>query len=211
MKNITSNSSKELIILENAVNYLNEKLFDNKLSKIKVTIQKDTNKNKTYGWACYQSWSDGKNLINELNITANSLKRPFKEIWVTLVHELIHLYGNDNGIQTTSRQGRYHNKEFKKLCDKFYLITEKNESIGYTTPHCKLLKEQQELYKDFTKKNKNINTLFKFQRLSFEKESAKKEKTTSQYICPDCGTKFTAKKGLNIICGVCDIPFEEQE
>ena len=144
IKEITIKSSKEIEVIEKAINYLNKNLFDNKLSKIKVTIQPDTNtKQLTYGWAWNQKWTNGKETIHELNITANNLKRPFNEIWITLVHELIHIYAFSLGDETgaTSRQGRYHGKKFKELCDKFYLITEKNESIGYITPHQKLMKE----------------------------------------------------------------------
>ena len=208
IKQITLKSSKEIEVLENAINFLNKNLFDNKLSNIKVTIQPDTNsKNMTYGWACSKIWNNGKKTAHELNITANSLKRPFSEIWITLVHELIHIYafctGDESGA--TSRQGRYHGKKFKELCDKFYLITEKNKSIGYITPHQKMLKEQKEIYMNFKKScSINLNNLFKFERYMPFKESKPKTSNSSKYICPCCGLEFTAKKGLKIICGICE-------
>ena len=213
IKQITLKTSKELEVLENAINFLNQKLFDNSLSNIKVTIQPDTNtKNSTYGWACSQIWSNGDIKAHELNITANSLKRPFQEMWITLVHELIHIYGYCKNIQTTSRQGRYHGKKFKELCDKFYLITEKNESIGYITPHQKMMKEQKELYLKFKKLSKvNLNNLFKYQRIVFEKETKPSESKNSKYICSCCGIEFSAKKGLNLICGICEEHLEEIE
>lgn len=213
LRQITLKSSKELEILENAINFLNKELFDNTLSNIKVTIQPDTKKRSlTYGWACSQIWSNGKVTAHELNITANSLKRPFNEIWITLVHELIHIYGFCNNIQTTSRQGRYHGKEFKQLCDRFFLITEKNKMIGYITPHQKMMKEQREIYLKFKKTcNINLNSLFKFQRAFDDNESKSTTSTTSKYVCPCCELKFTAKKGLKLICATCEENLEEIE
>ena len=214
-KDITLKSCKEIEILESAINFLNKKLFDNKLSKIKVTIQPDTKANSlSYGWASSNRWSNGKETIHELNITANSLKRPFNEIWVTLVHELIHIYAFCEGDLSgaTSRQGRYHGKKFKELCDKFYLLTEKNEAIGYITPHQKLTKEQQELLKDFKASCKvNLRDLFKYERTMNFKETKPKPSNTSKYVCPECGQSFTAKKGLSVVCGICEYFMEEIE
>ncbi len=215
IKDITLKSSNEIEVIESAINFLNKHLFDNELSNIKVTIQPDTNtKNTTYGWACNGIWSNGKASANELNITANSLKRPFSEIWITLVHELIHIYAFCTGDPTgaTSRQGRYHGKRFKELCDQFYLITEKNESIGYITPHQKMMKEQREIYLNFKKSCKvNLARLFKYQRVMFEKSSKPRVSTTSKYVCPMCELSFKAKKGLNLICGDCQEKLKESE
>lgn len=214
-KNICLKSSKEIEVLEKAINYLNVNLFDNKLSKIKVTIQADTSKKSmSYGWASCSRWQNGKESAHELNMTANSLKRPFNEIWITLVHELIHIYAYCEGDTqgATSRQGRYHGTKFKALCDRFYLITEKDESIGYITPHQKMMKEQKELFNDFKKKNKyNYAQLFKYQRYQEIKEEKPKKSTTSKYFCSCCEVEFTAKKGLKLICGCCNQPLEEQE
>lgn len=214
-KDITIKSYKEIEIIESAINFLNKRLFDNKLSKIKVTIQPDTKTNSlTYGWASSNRWSNGKETIHELNITANSLKRPFNEIWVTLVHELIHIYAFCEGDMSgaTSRQGRYHGKKFKELCDKFFLLTEKNEAIGYITPHQKLTKEQQQLLKDFKATCKiNLRDLFKYERQMTFKETTPKPSKNSKYCCPMCGMEFTTKKGLALICGICEIELEETE
>ncbi|MCM1556206.1 MAG: SprT-like domain-containing protein [Anaeroplasma bactoclasticum] len=215
IKDITLKSSKEIEVIESAINFLNKNLFDNKLSNIKVTIQPDFNtKNLSYGWACSQIWSNGKIRAHELNITANALKRPFSEIWITLVHELIHIYafctGDPSGA--TSRQGRYHGKRFKELCDQFFLITEKNETIGYITPHQKMMKEQKEIFMNFKKSCKaNLGLLFKYQRVMIEKESKPKPSTNSKYVCPMCELSFKAKKGMYLICGECRHKLEEIE
>ena len=214
-RNVCLKSSKEIEILEKAINFLNHNLFEGKLSKIKVTIQADNSKkSSTYGWASCSRWINGQKFAHELNMTANSLKRPFSEIWITLVHELIHIYafcmGDENGA--TSRQGRYHGAKFKELCDKFYLITEKDETIGYITPHQKMMKEQKELCDKFKKQNKyNYAQLFKYQRYQEVVEVKPRKSTTSKYFCSCCEIEFTAKKGLKLICANCNKPFEEIE
>ena len=214
IKEITLKSSEELRVLESAVNFLNMRLFDNALSKIKITIQADTGtKNLSYGWASNGRWRKGEDKAHELNITANSIKRPFSEIWITLVHELIHIYafcqGDEQGA--TSRQGRYHGKEFKRLCDKFYLITEKEKTIGYITPHQKMMKEQKALYTEFKKNCKaDFSRLFKYERPLEEKiEKPKKPSKNSKYVCNECGIEFTALKGLKLICALCGEVIEE--
>lgn len=213
IKEITIKSSKEIEVIEKAINYLNSHLFEGALGRIKVTIQPDSAKQSTYGWAVCSVWTNGKANAHELNITANSLKRPFQEIWITLVHELIHIYAFSEGDEqgACSRQGRYHGRKFKELCDKFFLITEKNEQIGYITPHQKMLKEQREIYSEFKKQCKvNLAQLFKYQRITFEKpEKEPKPKTTSKYQCFHCGIEFTAKKGLQLICACCEEHIEE--
>lgn len=216
IKEITLKSSKEIEVIEKAISFLNKNLFEDKLNKIKVTIQGDTNtKNKTYGWAVNNIWSNGKESFHELNITANSLHRPFNEIWITLVHELIHIYAYSTGDLSgaTSRQGRYHGKKFKELCDKFYLITEVDSTVGYITPHQKMMKEQKDLFTRFKKLYKfPYATLFKTQRIMFEKEpKAPKEKTTCKYKCPCCDLEFRTKKGLFLICGACNMALEEEK
>ena len=42
IKDITLKSSREIEVIESAINFLNKNLFDNKLSNVKVTIQPDT-------------------------------------------------------------------------------------------------------------------------------------------------------------------------
>ena len=214
IKDITLKSSEEIRVLEQAVNFLNKRLFDSALSKIKITIQADTGtKNLSYGWASNGRWRKGEDKAHELNITANSIKRPFSEIWITLVHELIHIYafcqGDEQGA--TSRQGRYHGKEFKRLCDKFYLITEKEKTIGYITPHQKMMKEQKALYTEFRKICKaDFSRLFKYERpLEMVEERTPRVSRTSTYFCKCCDIKFTAMKDLKLICALCNKEFEE--
>ena len=214
IKEITLKSSEELRVLEQAVNFLNKRLFDNELSKVKITIQGDTgNKALSYGWASNGRWRKGEDKAHELNITANSIKRPFCEIWITLVHELIHIYAFCKGDAqgATSRQGRYHGKEFKRLCDKFFLITEKEKTIGYITPHQKMMKEQKALYTEFRKACKaDFSRLFKYERpLDDKLTKPKKPSQNSKYVCSECGIEFTAKKDLKIICALCGEAFEE--
>lgn len=140
---MTKFNQERMIILEEIVEQLNDIVFDNKLSKLIITLEEDKNSNNlTYGYVqqnhCYNI-SCNQN-FHKLNITTNSIEN-LKQVFITIFHELIHIYAYDvlndsNGA--CSRQGRYHGKKFKELCDKFDLYTEKNDKIGYITPHNKM-------------------------------------------------------------------------
>lgn len=51
----------------------------------------------------------------------------------TLLHEAAHAYAHANNIQDTSRQGRWHNKEFARVAERFGCEVTKNPQIGHTT------------------------------------------------------------------------------
>ena len=50
----------------------------------------------------------------EINICAEHLARPFEQVAETLLHEMVHLYNLQIGVQDTSRNGTYHNKKSRK-------------------------------------------------------------------------------------------------
>lgn len=70
--------------------------------------------------------------LKEINIGAESLKRPVAEVIATLLHEMVHNYCHVNGIKDTSRSGTYHNKRFKEECEKRDLIITKANVIGFS-------------------------------------------------------------------------------
>lgn len=70
--------------------------------------------------------------IHEVLLSGESLKRGGLGTFGTLVHELAHAYCHANGIQDTSNRGRYHNKEFKAVAERFGLHIEKADVIGFS-------------------------------------------------------------------------------
>lgn len=122
--------SDEVLFLEEAFDVLNEQFFESTLQKIAITIQSTP---RAHGhFTPWDSWNDNGVMIKEINIGAESLQRSVPEIVATLMHEMIHCYCHVNQIKDTSRSGVYHNKRFKKECEKRALIIRKATSIGYS-------------------------------------------------------------------------------
>ena len=126
MENGTKKYIDSIRYISKLYDFLNEKLFENALKKPVITIQHDS-KNKAYGWFSVKKvWKESENDegYNEINITAQFLNRPIKQIAGTLLHELCHQWAQANNLQDCSRSGTYHNKIFKRIAESHGLKVE---------------------------------------------------------------------------------------
>lgn len=187
--------SKQVAAIEAIASQVNNKYFDNKLPSIAITLQGGgAGSAASYGWFWAERWVSKNEKIHELNITAENIDN-ILQLYVTMHHELIHLYAKINNIQDTSRQGRWHNKEFKKLCETHGLSTSKEPSIGITTR----TQDQSKDYVEWVTEASSSGAVAEwvtsgdvFKRLPKEKKE-KKEKTSKTYECKACGEKFSLK------------------
>lgn len=196
--------------LENAFYSFNEKLFDGKLPKPIITLQRDTEKAK--GW--YTKWKawkltdwteDDERGFYEINICPDYTNRPCMEVLETLVHEMVHMFCNENDISDTSKKGTYHNKRFKEQAEKHGLTTFESEKHGYLTDGFNDvgLKVAAEVAKELH---------FDFWRYQPPKAKAtKKPKTMFKYVCPKCGAKVWSNKRVNVKCGDCELTMTDEE
>jgi hypothetical protein len=69
---------------------------------------------------------------SELFVGGEGLARQPHEIMATLLHEAAHCLAHVRGIQDTSRQGRWHNREFAKLAAEVGINVERDKRIGYS-------------------------------------------------------------------------------
>ena len=194
MKNCNEIYQENLKGLNAAFDFLNEKFFENALSKSVITIQADT-KQRAYGWfTAFDAWRNtDENKSTEINISANYMDRPPHETISTLLHEMCHLHAYQNKIQDTSRSGTYHNARFKQIAENHGLTVAKVQSHGWTVT--KLTDETKE-------KVEPILNLLTLKRILPSMEKGKKS-STRKYICPTCKTTVRATKSVNIICGDC--------
>ncbi len=103
-------------LFERAFEVFNEVYFDNSLPDAVITIQSSP---KTFGYiTVHKVWTDTEDSYHEINIGAEHLARPIENVLATLLHEMVHLYCMDNGINDTSKGGRYHNKLFRDEAEK---------------------------------------------------------------------------------------------
>jgi SprT-like family. len=197
--------SSDNAMLETAFDILNRVYFNSELPKAVITIQSTP---RSYGhFTTYKIWKDKKDSYHEIIIAAEYLTRPIEDVLATLTHEMVHLYAIIKGISDTSSNGRYHNKNFKKLAEERDLIIEYVKYVGYskTSPS-----------KRFIEVLKENGLCAGIDRCRTERfmvslptvtgggdNTGKKKSSTRKYVCEECGISVRATKDVNIICGDC--------
>jgi DnaJ domain len=68
----------------------------------------------------------------EIMISGEGLRRTPQEVLGTLLHEAAHALAFERGIKDTSRQGRYHNKQFKTLAEELGLTVTHDDRLGWS-------------------------------------------------------------------------------
>jgi DNA-directed RNA polymerase subunit RPC12/RpoP len=210
-------------VLENAFNIFNEVYFENSLPPIVITIMSSP---KTNGhFTINREWRIEQEHFNEINISAEHLDRPIGNICATLIHEMVHYYCQLNGINDTSQNSRYHNRNFKAEAEKRGLVISYAKYIGYsvTEPSQELLGVIGE---------RNIQKPIDINRDGYTgvmgltgtggggeggngadgAEGKQRKKTsTRKYVCPKCGNSFRATKDINVMCMDCNEQFVRVE
>lgn len=95
--------------------------------KILVTIQTKGRK-AAVGWFWAKRWKQGKDALNEINMSAECLKE--HHMGELLLHELAHAENNAKEIKDCS-SGQYHNKSFKSMAETLGLKVEKSKRFGW--------------------------------------------------------------------------------
>ncbi len=207
--------SEEVMFLENAFDILNERYFESALPKIAITIQSTP---RAHGhFTPWNSWSDDGIPIKEINMGAESLKRPVVEIIGTLLHEMVHYYCCINSIKDTSRNGIYHNKRFKVECEKRDLIIVQTPGIGFsvTSPSSSLInfvheqgwEEKIKLFRTFDFRINGNESNGKSED-KIGNDNNKTKSSTRKYICPCCGLSIRATRIVKVACMECNMQLE---
>ena len=118
----TVKTSRTAGYLEKIFRALNVKYFNGELEEPIITIQSTP---RAYGHVTVaKAWQRGDTTRHELNIGAGTLARPIENVVATTLHECVHLWDIQNGIQDCSRGGAYHNKKFKEAAEARAAIAE---------------------------------------------------------------------------------------
>ena len=83
-------------------------------------------------WARSRWERKGDDVVSELFVGGEGLKRGAVSTMGTLLHEAGHALAQVRGIDDTSRGGRYHNQKFKALANELGVDIEKDPRIGYS-------------------------------------------------------------------------------
>ncbi|CAK7037612.1 MAG: hypothetical protein BACD_00178 [Bacteroides rodentium] len=214
--------------IESQYSILNERFYGGELPKPVITVFSDSKRKGILGWCTIQKmWKTGKNPtaaelqgmssdelqayadegFYEINICAEYLTRPIDEVCETILHEMVHLYNAEHGIEDTSRNGYYHNKRYKETASAHGLIVEKTKKYGYSqTSLSEEAKQfiQKQNFADLTLCRKGM-MIPKVKNDEEQGEAAEKKKTGSRkYVCPVCGDIVRATKAVRIGCLNCN-------
>lgn len=207
MKQLTS-YNRAAGYLNKIFDLLNEKYFENTLSRPTITIQSTP---KAYGHFSLRddTWVSKLGGTHEINIGAGTLSRSIELVCATLLHEMVHYYNYINGVQDCSRGGTYHNKRFKVEAEARGLIVDHHDKYGWTitSPSDSLLQFclDNELSDILINRNE-----YGAYRVTGTGTHAPAPHTTvirtsssRKYVCPCCGNSVRATKCVNIGCLDC--------
>lgn len=206
----TVKTSRTAGYLEKIFRAVNAKYFGGQLEEPIITIQSTP---KAYGHVTVaKAWQRGDTTRHELNIGAGTLNRDIVYVVCTLVHECVHLWNLQNGIQDCSRGGAYHNKRFKEAAEARDLKISYDPRIGWsitepTDALCKFILEQgwediqmNRMENSYTPRGRGAG------------DAAGKPTGTSnpnshsiKYVCPCCRNSVRATKVVHIKCADCDM------
>ena len=207
MKQLTS-YNRVAGYLNKIFDLLNEEFFENALSRPTITIQSTP---KAYGHFSLRedTWISKLGATHEINIGAGTLARPIEEVAATLLHEMVHYFNYEHGIQDCSRGNTYHNRKFKAAAESRGLIVDHSEKYGWshTSPSDALL--EFVMRNDLTDILINRNEFAGFQIPGTGTHNGAgvavppKQSSTRKYICPCCGNSVRATKTVRIACMDC--------
>lgn len=146
---------KELRVLQDTYAALNKHYFGGTLEPVIITLQSETAALGHFTvqkvWKVYDEV--GFREYHEINLSAESLWCHYFDTCAVLMHEMVHLFCFQNNITDTSRQGRYHNKEFKRIAEEKGLVVSYLSAVGWgrTDPTDKFKEYIDSLNFDFKK------------------------------------------------------------
>lgn len=208
----TTKMSRAVGQLEKMYNTMNMDFYGGALPTPIITVQ---SKPGTWGHCTVgKVWKRKEDDTYEMNIAAEVLDREIEEIIDTLLHEMVHLYCRENGIQEVSRGGKYHNGKFKALAEKCGLICVKAGQYGWNTQgtgNDKLT--EYALEKGWSEIKIARGGVMRFpistgasgtQSGGAPVQGGKRPSSTRKLQCPKCGCSCRATKTIRIMCMDCN-------
>ncbi len=203
----TTKMSRAVSQLEHIYNNLNADFFASALPTPILTVQ---SKPGTYGHCTTaQIWKIKEGNAYELNIAAEVLNFPIEEIIDTILHEMVHLYCLQQGIQDTSRGGTYHNCKFKEEAEKRGLACFKTASYGWNTkPSDTIISYALDKgWSEICIARNTPASMFPPQSAASTTAGSinggRRPSSTRKLVCPNCGQSVRATRDVNILCGDC--------
>lgn len=182
--------------------FLNKQIFKDECVLPVILVQQNKSKKATLGWCTVNRVWKAKDEQDyyEITLCAEYLNRPIEEIVATMLHEMVHLHNLIKEVKDCSNNNVYHNKKFKQTAEEKGLIVEKEQTVGWGVT--KLSDKTKEIIKEL-KVDESAFEMFR-QKILINKPPSQ---PSYKYECP-CGNKFTLYKKLDVVCKLCNKPYE---
>ena len=163
-----------------------------------------------YGQSSWTTRDNGS--LDEVHISSHILNEGPASVLETLLHEGCHSAGMTRGVQTTSRQGRYHNHYFALLAVEFGLVVAVDPTWGATTPG--ITEVTIEIYRNTLSDLEESLDMWQTRKLFLPGAKVKGESRQIKLVCPTCGRIIRASKKTLAIgpirCVPCDTDFRPE-
>ena len=216
-----SPTEQQFLALNDAYKYFNEILFNGELPGCILNFSRKKN---THGFLAPYRWKkvgEQDFSIHEISLTPTTLYRSPKEIFSTLVHEMVHLWQFEFG--SPSRSG-YHNKEWSLKMEEVGLIPSRTGKEGgkRTGQQVSHFVEKNGRYEQAFEKMPEQYTLpftswegnVMRRLLDANGGDGKQQKAVTRgryktkFTCSNCGDNAWGKPTLQLVCGKCEQPFQ---
>ena len=125
-------ASRILKVLEDI--WLEIRRWNPEIPPVVIIIASGTDgKHPRWGHHAPGRWNVAGEQYTEIMISGEGLRRS-PEVLATLLHEAAHALAHARGIKDTSRQGRYHNKQFKNRAEEVGLAVEHDDPTAGPSP-----------------------------------------------------------------------------
>lgn len=209
----TTKMSRAVGQLERMYNAINADLWGGQLPTPIITVQ---SKPGTYGHcSAGKVWRRKDGESYEMNIAAEALDVEIEEVLDTIIHEMVHLYCRENGIQECSRGGKYHNGKFREIAEAHLLMCYKAGQYGWNTQgrgNDRLT--TYALEKGWSEIRIARSTYTGLRGIAGSgaacssgstetQQGERRPSSTRKLACPKCGNSVRATKAVRIMCMDC--------
>lgn len=114
------------------------------------------------------------------------------DLYVNMMHQMVHIYNRINDIKDTSQSNHYHNKNFRKEAERIGLVMG-HDSTGWCT-----IGLEEEVFQ-------RVQKLFDYEtfRKEIETDESKVDNRLLTHKCPKCNRMAKTLASNNLICGFC--------
>ncbi|MFJ4649781.1 hypothetical protein ACIP5Y_00760 [Nocardia sp. NPDC088792] len=161
----------------------------------------------TLGHFAPNRWVRGEYELHELFVGGEGLQRGVVDVLGTLLHEAAHGIAAVRGIKDTSRQGRWHNEQYRALGEELGLTLEHHTKIGWSITS--VPDRTRAIYHD--ELDELAFALVAYRRREPNRRDGRKSNNNGLTAECECGRKIRVSRSVYcagpIECGICGSAF----